>query len=496
MCGIVGFFGSNLPESDEVTNILSTIVHRGRDDNGSVRQKNFVLGHNRLSIMDVDGGHQPLRDRENKIYTIANGEIYNYPEWSDRLKETYEFSTHSDTEILLPLYREFGSELPQKLDGMYSFILGNEQEFLVARDRLGIKPLYYIEDEENLVFASEIKALTSYEGEIKEFPQGHYYHSTKGLQPYYSLPETESFLQDLDLILDKIRQGLSASVRKRLMSDVPVGVFLSGGLDSSIIAYLMKQNVEQLHSFSVGFTNSPDLKAARLVAEHLGTIHHEYVYTEAEILEILSDVIYHLESYNASLIRSSIPCYIVSRLASQYVKVILTGEGADELFAGYSYLANYQDAQTLHQELIFLIQGLHNLNLQRVDRMTMAHGVEGRVPFLDTDFVEMAMTIEPSLKLYQSFGIEKWLLRKAFADYLPSEIVWRNKMEFAQGCASSTFLATHANTTISNQSFAEVQCRGEPISSKEEVLYYRIFQQHFPDTNVTSLVGQWDKTLH
>lgn len=496
MCGIVGFFGSNLPTDDKVTNILSTIVHRGRDDTGSIRQEKFVLGHNRLSIMDVDGGHQPLYDRENKIYTIANGEIYNYPQWCDRLKENYEFATSSDTEILLPLYQQFGSELPQKLDGMYSFILGNEQEFLVARDRLGIKPLYYIEDEENLVFASEIKALTSYEGEIREFPQGHYYHSTKGLQPYYSLRRTDSFLQDIDLILEKIRQGLSASVRKRLMSDVTVGVFLSGGLDSSIIAYLMRQNVEQLHSFSVGFTDSPDLKAARLVAEHLGTIHHEYVYTEAEMLEILPDVIYHLESYNASLIRSSIPCYIVSRLASQYVKVILTGEGADELFAGYSYLANYNDGETLHQELIFLIQGLHNLNLQRVDRMTMAHGVEGRVPFLDTDFLEMAMTIEPSLKLYQKFGIEKWLLRKAFEEYLPTEIVWRDKMEFAQGCASSTFLADHAEATISDQSFAEVQCRGEPISSKEELLYYRIFQKHFPHPNAISLVGKWDRTLH
>lgn len=496
MCGIVGFFGSNLPDHDEVTNILSTIVHRGRDDNGSIHQENFVLGHNRLSIMDVTGGHQPLGDRKSQLCTIANGEIYNYPEWCDRLRDTYEFETHSDTEILLPLYRQFGSELPQKLDGMYSFILGDEQEFLVARDRLGIKPLYYIDDGENLVFASEIKALTSYKGEIKEFPQGHYYHSAKGLHPYYTLPETDSFLHDLDLILEKIRQGLSASVHKRLMSDVPVGVFLSGGLDSSIIAYLMKQTVEQLHSFSVGFANSPDLKAARLVADQLGTIHHEYIYTEAEMLEILSDVIYHLESYNASLIRSSIPCYIVSRLASQHVKVILTGEGADELFAGYSYLANYAEGKALHQELRFLIQGLHNLNLQRVDRMTMAHGVEGRVPFLDTDFVEMAMTIEPNLKLYQTFGIEKWLLRKAFEDCLPTEIVWRDKMEFAHGCASSTFLESHAENTISDRDFAEAQAREGSINSREELLYFRIFQQHFPDPKTLDLVGTWDKTLH
>ncbi|MDB9314637.1 asparagine synthase B [Spirulina sp. CS-785/01] len=496
MCGIVGCFGSNLITEEELATSLSSIIHRGRDDQGNIRKNNFILGHNRLSIMDVAGGHQPLYDRESQLYAIANGEIYNYPQWREQLQETYHFSTHSDTEIILPLYQQFSYELPRKLDGMFSFILGNEQEFLVARDRLGIKPLYYIEDSTNLIFASEIKALIPWKQEIKEFPNGYYYHSTQGLQSYYSFPEPDHFITDIDTILHKIRQGLSASIRKRLMSDVPVGVFLSGGLDSSIIAALMKQNVEHLHSFSVGFANAPDLKAARLVAEHLGTIHHEYIYSEAEVLSFLPEVIYHLESFNASLIRSAVPCYIVSRLASQYVKVILTGEGADELFAGYSYLANYNDGKILQEELIALIQGLHNLNLQRVDRMTMAHGVEGRVPFLDTDFVEMAMTIEPSLKLYQRFGIEKWLLRKAFANDLPSEVLWRDKMEFAHGCASSTFLDNYANKTISDEDFTEVRCRGEPISSKEELLYYRVFQKYFPSPHATNLVGMWNKTLH
>ncbi|NER78227.1 MAG: asparagine synthase B [Leptolyngbya sp. SIO1D8] len=496
MCGIVGFFGSTLPTDDEVKSILATIAHRGRDESGMICQENFILGHNRLAIMDVVGGHQPLHQLESKRYAIANGEIYNYPIWYDRLKESYDFSTHSDTEILLPLYQQFGCELSQKLDGMFSFILSSEREFIVARDRLGIKPLYYIQDSESLVFASEIKALNNLDGEIKEFPKGHYYHSNQGLQSYYSLPESDLFLHDLDIILERIRQGLSKSICKRLMSDVPVGIFLSGGLDSSIIAASMKQHVEQLHSFAVGFANSPDLRSARLVAEYIGTIHHEYVYSEAEMLSVLPEVIYHLESYNASLVRSAIPCYIVSRLASQYVKVILTGEGADELFAGYSYLAKYDDGETLHKELLSLVQGLHNLNLQRVDRMTMAHGVEGRVPFLDTDFVEMAMTIEPSLKLYQSFDIEKWLLRKAFEDYLPAEIIWREKMEFAQGCASSTFFETHANATISDQTFNEARCRGEPINSKEEFLYYRVFKEHFLHPDAIRLVGQWNKTLH
>ena len=334
MCGITGFFGSNLPSESQLDHILSTIVHRGRDDTGNIRKHNFVLGHNRLSIMDVEGGHQPLHDPDTNFYTIANGEIYNYPQWCDRLKENYNFFTHSDTEILLPLYQQFGSGVCHKLDGMFSFIINNEEEFLIARDRIGIKPLYYVEDGDNLVVASELKALIDHYENIKEFPPGHYYSSKEGLKAYYCLPEPDpdSFLQDTELIIPKIRQSLTESVHKRLMSDVPVGVFLSGGLDSSVTAYLMKQKVEQLHSFSVGFADSPDLKSARQIAEYLGTIHHEYIYTEEEMLEILSDVIYHLESYNASLLRSAIPCYIVSRLASEHVKVILTGEGADELF--------------------------------------------------------------------------------------------------------------------------------------------------------------------
>ena len=220
------------------------------------------------------------------------------------------------------------------------------------------------------------------------------------------------------------------------MSDVPVGVFLSGGLDSSIIAALMKENVSQLHSFSAGLPHSPDLKAARLVSEYLGTIHHEYIYSEAEMLSVLPKVIYHFESYDAAWLRSCIPTYLLSSLASQYVKVVLAGDGADELFAGYSYLSDYNDGESLNKELVSLIKEFHHCNLQKLDRMTMAHGLEARVPFLDIDFVEMALSIDPILKLHQSFGIEKYLLRKAFEDYLPQEIVWRNKMEFAHGCAS------------------------------------------------------------
>ncbi|NEO79728.1 asparagine synthase B [Moorena sp. SIO4G3] len=493
MCGIVGFFGSNLPGFEDA---LSILAHRGPDGTSSICQENYALGHNRLAIIDVEGGQQPLYDPQSKLYAIANGEIYNHQQWRDRLQGNYNFSTNSDTEILLPLYQKFGTQMPQKIRGMFSFILASDQEFFVARDRLGIKPLYYAQSEEGLFFASEIKALIEHGEQIKEFPPGHYYHSNEGLQPYYDFPEVDVFLEDVEVILEKIRQGLSQSVRRRLMSDVPVGVFLSGGLDSSIIAALMKRELSELHSFSTGFANSPDLKAARLVAEYLGTIHHEYIYSEAEMLSVLPEVIYHFESYDPAWLRSCVPTYLLSHLASQYVKVVLGGDASDELFAGYSYLADYNDGKTLNQELVYRIKGLHNLNLQKLDRLTMAHGLEARVPFLDIDFVEMALTIDPTLKLYQRFGIEKWLLRKAFEDYLPPEIVWRDKMEFAHGSASSKVLAAHAEATISDQDFDRARFRGDPIKSKEELLYYRIFEQYFPQPFAVNLVGKWDRTFH
>ncbi|EAW47390.1 asparagine synthase B [Nodularia spumigena CS-584] len=496
MCGILGVFGASVTNSDDFQEMLSTLAHRGPDDIGVIAQDNFVLGHQRLSIVDVEGGHQPLCAAGQKLYGICNGEIYNFRELRAGLSQNYDFQSHVDSEILLPLYQKLGSKLTSSLDGMFSFVISDDQEFLAARDRIGIKPLYYGTTGENIYFSSEIKALVEHSDEIKEFPSGHYYHSTQGIKPYYQLPEAQTFITDLDTILEKIRQTLSQSVQKRLMSDVPVGVFLSGGLDSSIIAALMRQHIPNLHSFSVGLPNSPDLKAARLVAEHLGTIHHEYVYTEAEMSAVLPDVIYYLESFDPALVRSAIPCYIVSQLASKYVKVILSGEGADELFAGYSYFADYDDAIALHKESVTIIKGLHNLNLQRLDRMTMAHGLEGRVPFLDTDFIELSLSIDPTLKLYKTFGIEKWLLRQAFSDLLPQEIVWRDKMEFAQGCASSTVLEDHANSCITEQTLEEAQKKKFPVSSKEELFYYQIFRNHFTHPDAAALIGKWQGTLH
>ena len=496
MCGILGLFGQNPANKYNFEAMLSTLAHRGPDDTGIVRENNLTLGHQRLAIMDVAGAHQPFEHPQNQLYGVCNGEIYNYQELRSRLQSAYSFATHGDSEVLLPLYQQFGSQLTNHLDGMFSFVVGNGQEFIAARDPIGIKPLYYGTTEDCSFFSSEIKALVQHAEEIREFPQGHYYHSGEGFFPYYYLPEDSSFITDVEVVLAKIRSSLSKSVQKRLMSDVPVGVFLSGGLDSSIIAALMAERLPQLHSFSVGLSDSPDLKAAHLVAEHLGTIHHEYVYTEEEMEAVLPDVIYYLESYDPALVRSAIPCYLVSRLASQYVKVVLSGEGADELFAGYSYFADYDDAIALHRESISILKGLHNLNLQRVDRMTMAHSLEGRVPFLDTEFMALCLSIDPALKLHKTYGTEKWLLRQAFADKLPKEVVWRDKMEFAQGCASSTILADHANAAIAQAELDEARRQGFPLSTKEELFYYRIFQRHFPHPDAADLIGKWLGTLH
>lgn len=496
MCGILSVFGPDSSAQFDLSSMLSTIQHRGPDDKGMIQDKNWMLGHQRLSIMDVDGGHQPMQADQKQLYSICNGEIYNFRDLQSRHCPTYPFQTEADSEVLLPLFQTFGNDLIQQLDGMFSFVVSDGQEWLAGRDRIGIKPLYYATTGNHKFFASELKALVHCAEHIQEFPSSHFYHSHAGLIPYYNLPDVTDFQQDLGTIHTTIRQTLSRSVQKRLMSDVPVGVFLSGGLDSSIIAALMKEHVSELHSFSVGLPNSPDLKAARTVSEHLGTIHHEYVYSEAEMLAVLSDVIYYLESYDPALVRSAIPCYIVSKLASQYVKVVLTGEGADELFAGYSYLADYDDSRALHQESVSILQGLHNLNLQRVDRMTMAHSLEGRVPFLDIDFIELSLQIDPHLKLFSTFGIEKWLLRKTFEDLLPYDIVWRDKMEFAQGCASSGVLEKHAATAISAQALTEAKSKGLPVNTQEELFYYGIFHQHFPHPDAAKVMGRWDGTLH
>ncbi|MFW6181804.1 MAG: asparagine synthase B [Spirochaetota bacterium] len=498
MCGILGMIGGTTEHEARFPSALASLSHRGPDHQGTWKNDAVILGHRRLSIMDVDGGHQPLQCPQSGRALVCNGEIYNYAVLKRRL-DGYPFQTQSDSEVVLPLYGRRGGEAAGELDGMFSLLIAEGSGCFAARDPVGIKPLYYGTAgggrDKTLLFASELKALVGMAERIREFPGGHWFHSGRGLRPYYRVPDPEEFLCDREAAARRVRAVLEDSVRKRLMSDVPVGVFLSGGLDSSIVAALMKRHVPELHSFAVGMEGAPDLEAARVVAAHLGTVHHEHTYTGEDVLGALPEVIYHLESWDPALIRSAVPCYFVSRLARERVKVVLSGEGSDELFCGYSYLADYDDPRALQQESRRILNGLHNINLQRVDRMTMAHGLEGRVPFLDTRFIETVLEIDPRLKARSAFGIEKGILRKACEDLLPRDIVWRDKMEFAQGAGSSTLLQKAAEQ-IPGHELAAARRNGLPVSTGEELLYHRIFRRHFRHADAEVLVGRWKGVLH
>ncbi len=497
MCGITGIWGQSNPIL--VKSMMDKIAHRGPDAEGMYASANQSgnLGHRRLSIMDPKGGDQPIYGEVPTRAIIANGEIYNFPQLRSNLQEQSDFVTSSDSEAILRLYEEKGVSAIQELDGMYAFAIADGDNLLVARDPIGIKPLYYGEIEGAWVFASELKAISQHCKNVKEFPPGSYYHSEKGFSTFYSVPDLYPDSNvDVEALIKRVRKTVEESVIKRLMSDVPLGAFLSGGLDSSIIAAVAKQHQKELHTFSVGIGDSRDLSAARKVSAHLGTIHHEYIITPEEVTAKLPEIIYYLESFDQDLVRSAIPCYFTSRMAAEYVKVILTGEGADELFAGYTYYKDIPDEDVLHKELRRSVSGLHNINLQRVDRMTMAHAIEGRVPFLDLNMIELGQQIPANLKLVGEPLVEKWILRKAFEDMLPSEIVWRKKEQFDEGSGTVDMLdemlarkMTIAQAIAYQQKYPHVKLR-----SPEECFYHNIFMDVFENSDVVSSnVARWSE---
>jgi len=493
MCGIATYSG---PRPDLAAGIIGGIAdrldHRGPDDSGFVQTRSTVLAHRRLSIIDVDGGRQPLANENGDLSLVCNGMIYNHDRLRRQLEERHDFRTNSDSEVILHLYEEMGPDCVTKLDGMFAFVLSDGEEVFAARDPLGIKPLYIGQDDEaGTWFASELKALVGTCSEISEFPAGSFF--AKGAVKRWFNPSWDARDTDSTASPEMIRDTLESAVHKRLMSDVPVGVFLSGGLDSSIIAAMMRRHVDELHSFSVGLEGSPDILAARVVAEHLGTRHHEYEYTPDEAISTLEDVIGHLESYDPALLRSAVPSYFVSRLASDHVKVVLSGEGADEAFAGYGYFRDVDDPDLLHDECVRLLSGLHNMNLQRVDRMTMAHSIEGRVPFLDIDFLDTAMAIDPGEKLHRGGHPEKWFLRKAVEDLLPESILWREKQEFAQGAGSELIFREHCGQVVSDEELAGADLRfsEDPPQTKEAYHYRRVFEEIFPGDAPRRTVGRW-----
>ena len=496
MCGIVAINGNNADcWAPQLDNMLGRLSHRGPDDKGTYVDSDIILGQTRLSIIDVAGGKQPIFAEDGQTCIVCNGEIYNHANLKDRLSQPHHFSTRSDTEAILHLFEEEGEKSVAKLDGMFAFVIYDGKDILVARDPLGIKPLYYSHKDDCLFLASEIKALKGIAGTIKEFPAAHYYSTRDGIVQYYNLPEIGEWNNNVDEICRGLRDRLYRAIEKRWMADVSVGCFLSGGLDSSLISAVSKQNFDCLDTFSVGLEEeSQDLVYARKAADFLGTTHHEYAYTRNEVLEVLPDVIYHLESFDPALVRSAIPCYFVSRLARDYVKVILTGEGSDEVFAGYHYFKRFDDKNDVHNEALRILAGLHNMNLQRVDRATMAHSIEARVPFLDIGFVEYAMSINPELKQAgKEKKMEKWLLRQAFAGFLPDEIIWRPKMEFAAGCGSEELITQVVEDEISDAEFERErqQPRDINISSKEELYYFRIFSDFFGTDIDIDAIGRW-----
>lgn len=497
MCGIAGVWG----QADEMTvrAMMNLLRHRGPDAEGlfAARETSGTLGHRRLSIMDPEGGNQPIYSEDRKKVIIANGEIYNFPRLQKELAGRHRFHTQSDTESALHLYEDFGSDVASHLDGMFAIAIADGENIFLARDKIGIKPLYYGKRNGALAFSSELKALAGFAEDVKEFPPGTWYHSKLGFRPYFTVPNNQPQEMPLEQRLKLVRETLERAVVKRLMSDVPVGAFLSGGLDSSLIAAIARHRLDELHTFSVGIDGSRDLEAARVVAKHLDTIHHEYVFTVDEVLEKLPEIIYYLESFDEDLVRSGIPCFFTSRLAAEYVKVILTGEGADELFAGYTYYKEIDDPNVLHDELRRSVRSLHNVNLQRVDRLTMAHSIEGRVPFLDVEMIAMAQTIPPKLKLYPDDNggrIEKWILRKACEDLLPREIVWREKEQFDEGSGTADVMGA-ALEHLMNDAEAESYRRLYPdttLRSPEECTYHKMLSEAYAHPQVVlDNVARW-----
>jgi asparagine synthase (glutamine-hydrolysing) len=497
MCGIAGIWGRS--EKKLVRTMMDRLAHRGPDAEGMYSEPDEagVLGHRRLSIVDLAGGDQPIRTAEPSRVIVANGEIYNSPRLREELGERYRFRTHSDSECALHLYRERGTDAAAGLDGMFAFAIADGDDLYAARDAIGIKPLYFGRRDGALVFSSELKAMEGIANDVQEFPPGTWYHSNVGFHRYYRFPESAPMEMPLAERLRTLRDTLERSVVKRLMSDVPVGAFLSGGLDSSLIAAIARRHLPGLHTFSVGVAGSRDLEAARRVAHHIGTTHHEYVYDAEEIRRLLPEIICSLESFDQDLVRSAIPCYFASRLAAEQVKVILTGEGADELFAGYDYYKGITDPAVLHRELQRSVRSLHNMNLQRVDRLTMAHSIEGRVPFLDVEMIALAQTIPPDLKLAtddEGRQVEKWILRKACEDLLPPEIIWRDKEQFDEGSGTVDLIGAiseHWLSAAEAAAYARYHVKAR-LRSPEECAYHKLLSDGYDGASVIlDNVARW-----
>jgi len=515
MCGIVCAFDLKVNGQELRTKVLKMskkVRHRGPDWSGIYCSDKAVMSHERLSIVDPESGGQPLYSKDGKLILGVNGEIYNHRDIRKEYQDKYEFLTGSDCEVILALYRYKKETFLDELNGIFGFALYDEENdaYLVARDHMGIIPLYHGWDEMgNYYVASELKALEGVCKRLEEFPPGHYLYSKDGeLKRWYTRDWTDyANIKDNPANIEDIKLALEAAVHRQLMSDVPYGVLLSGGLDSTITSALAKKfsgkRVEEndqeqawwptLHSFAIGLIGSPDLAAARKAAEEIGTIHHEINYTIQEGLDAIRDVIYHIETYDVTTIRASTPMYLLSRvIKSMGIKMVLSGEGADEIFGGYLYFHKAPNAEEFHKECVRKVGRLHLYDCLRANKTLAAWGVEGRVPFLDKEFMDVAMRFNPEEKLAKNGRMEKWPLRKAFEDQIPESIAWRQKEQFSDGVGYGWIdtLKQVANDLVSDEMMKNAKYRFpiNPPMSKEEYHYRTIFSEHFPSDEAAKCV--------
>lgn len=507
MCGIVCAFDLKQKSDDlrpQILEMSKRIRHRGPDWSGIFSNDKALMGHERLAIVDPTSGNQPLFSEDGRYVLAANGEIYNHKELRQQFEGKYKFKTASDCEVILALYQEKGPEFVDEMNGIFGFAIYDTQEdtYFVARDHMGIIPLYMGWDQHGTFYvASELKALEGVCTKIELFPPGHYLCSSDEAPVQWYTRDWMEFdqVKDNTTSIDDIHDALAAAVRRQLMSDVPYGVLLSGGLDSSVTSALAKlyasKRVEsddkqaawwpQLHSFSVGLEGSPDLAAAQKVADHIGTVHHEIKFTIQEGLDAIRDVVYNLETYDITTIRASTPMYLMARaIKSLGIKMVLSGEGADELFGGYLYFHKAPTAKDFHEETVRKLDKLHQYDCLRANKSLAAWGIEGRVPFLDKAFMDVAMRINPKDKMINQERMEKWVVRKAFEKYLPESVAWRQKEQFSDGVGYNWIdtLKEVVEAAVSDEQMANAQYRfpKQTPQNKEEFYYRSIFEEHFP----------------
>jgi asparagine synthase (glutamine-hydrolysing) len=517
MCGIVCAFDLKQNSEDlrpQILEMSKRIRHRGPDWSGIFDNDKAIMAHERLAIVDPASGKQPLFSPDKQLILAANGEIYNHRALRKQFESTYDFQTQSDCEIILALYKEKGVDFVDDLNGIFGFAIYDVEEdaYFIARDHMGIIPLYIGWDQNGTFYvASELKALESVCTKIELFPPGHYFHSKDGkfVQWYKRDWKEYDAVKDNETSIQEIKEALEAAVHRQLMSDVPYGVLLSGGLDSSVTSAIAKKYAQkrvesgdttdawwpQLHSFSVGLEGSPDLAAAQKVADHIGTVHHEIKFTIQEGLDAIKDVIYNLETYDTTTIRASTPMYLMARvIKSMGIKMVLSGEGADELFGGYLYFHKAPNAKEFHQETVRKLDKLHMYDCLRANKSLAAWGIEGRVPFLDKEFMDVAMRINPQDKMINGERMEKWVVRKAFEDMLPESVAWRQKEQFSDGVGYSWIdtLKEVVAKEVSDEQMKNAHFRF-PVQTplnKEEFYYRTIFESHFPSEAAALCVPQ------